>query len=575
MFNMRELLFGDELGGEMAGMNFKHLITEIGLDSKDLLGVDKIEGNIDLENEQENEQRNNTRPNTNESERMNKAPQTSLKPISQSVQFSTQQVSNANNERSSKNKISIANKFTKKALAKQKDEVDELNFEAPVTQNTEEDLKLEVLAIENNEKVFCLSDLIIPTNKKLLRRIEKYNAMLLNNDNKAHDEGDKEHQDKEKQDKEELENLVQKAKNVQKFIKVNYTYNEKFFDKTFFLENYNENTSHFISTDPANAANTVLLDQSKQLQQQQPNQQSQFSQQNQFSFHQNVNNISNINGLRNLDYNDSNKELLLNEVMERDSPNSLLRIYHNEYRKSNINPYFSIFYNTKHFKNTFNHVIHDSVICHSFQPIQQKNKLFNNNFIVFPNKNDLFDEETLLAPMNFKTHCGAKDLEMLQYYEKRMLQSLNQIAEQVESLEEYKGSAFADFEEKIGDRLAKSRFERSAIENQFKKENYEEALAKDEDFDDNDDGEVGGEGGKNKVLDGCDSTLLLNKNLFPKVSQTNPMDSYAFNEDSPGQASEPKSNLILFIKNTFNLFSLNQTSIRFRSAFNQGIQREE
>ena len=93
-------------------------------------------------------------------------------------------------------------------------------------------LGLDILSYEDKEKIYRLSDLFIPiNNNKLKKKIEKYNSKIINNI-------DKEEIDikKEEHEAQELKNLIFKSKNSQKYTKVNYSYNEKFFDKTFLLD---------------------------------------------------------------------------------------------------------------------------------------------------------------------------------------------------------------------------------------------------------------------------------------------------------------------------------------------------
>ena len=77
--------------------------------------------------------------------------------------------------------------------------------------------------------------LFIPKDQKIIKKIEKYNTDILTQPEKEKEPEPK----KEINDTEEIKNLIKKAKRNQKIIKLNVTYNEKFFDKTFFLENIN------------------------------------------------------------------------------------------------------------------------------------------------------------------------------------------------------------------------------------------------------------------------------------------------------------------------------------------------
>jgi hypothetical protein len=102
----------------------------------------------------------------------------------------------------------------------------------------EKDMNLKLICEQDGEKIYKLSDLFIPLDVKITRKIERYNMKYMTTCER--DKHDKEKQDepkKEVNETDELKNLIKKAARNQKHTKINVTYNEKFFDKTFFLEN--------------------------------------------------------------------------------------------------------------------------------------------------------------------------------------------------------------------------------------------------------------------------------------------------------------------------------------------------
>lgn len=153
-----DIIFGDVLGKELAGLN----ITKLGLNLNEIVG--------EAENEKEE-------------------------------------------------KTELVSEMTKE---KEDDEID-----LPLN---DDELNLDVLGIELGEKMFQFSDLYIPLNKKLKNKIIKYNQRII-------DDIEKVDQDiKKEQDEEDLKNIIYKSKKNQQYVNVNFTYNEKFFDKTFFSE---------------------------------------------------------------------------------------------------------------------------------------------------------------------------------------------------------------------------------------------------------------------------------------------------------------------------------------------------
>lgn len=145
--------------------------------------------------------------------------------------------------------VSEPNKTSKKMMKKlgnrkdnkrESDDSDEnLIFQRNIAAN-EKDLNLKLICLSDGEKIYKLSDLFIPRDEKVTKKIEKYNFKIMSISEK--DKQDKEADTKEKKeinDCEEIKHIIKKAKRNQKFTKINVTFNEKFFDRTFFLENIN------------------------------------------------------------------------------------------------------------------------------------------------------------------------------------------------------------------------------------------------------------------------------------------------------------------------------------------------
>lgn len=118
--------------------------------------------------------------------------------------------------------------------------------EDDVLPSNEKDLKLEVICIQDGEKIYKLSDLLIPIDQKKVKKIEAYmnremTAPERDKNDKDEDlrkrEKNEDFRKKEKNEKKEIANLIKKSRHNQKFCKVNITHNEKFFDKTLFLDN--------------------------------------------------------------------------------------------------------------------------------------------------------------------------------------------------------------------------------------------------------------------------------------------------------------------------------------------------
>ena len=111
--------------------------------------------------------------------------------------------------------------------------IDESNNPLPVN---ESDLNLEVICIQDGEKIYRLSDLLIPIDEKKIRKIESYMGKILTAPEKDKNEKEEDVKKKEKNEKKEIANLIKKSRRNQKYSKVNISYNEKFFDKTVFVD---------------------------------------------------------------------------------------------------------------------------------------------------------------------------------------------------------------------------------------------------------------------------------------------------------------------------------------------------
>ena len=125
----------------------------------------------------------------------------------------------------------------------------------------ENDLGVDVIYSDENEKIYKLTDLIIPLydNKKELT--ENYLRKIIEKVKKDKNEkNEKEDMKKrEKNEKEEILKLMKRSKKTQKYSKVNISYDEKFFDKTLFL---NKNNNEY--KDNENKNNNIEEEKNKQ-----------------------------------------------------------------------------------------------------------------------------------------------------------------------------------------------------------------------------------------------------------------------------------------------------------------------
>jgi len=96
--------------------------------------------------------------------------------------------------------------------------------------------------VHDGEKIYKLSDLFVPKDEKIIKKIERYNSKIMSISEKEKYEKEHDAQKKEINDTEEIKQIIKKAKRNQKFTKINITYDEKFFDRTHFLENIHATT---------------------------------------------------------------------------------------------------------------------------------------------------------------------------------------------------------------------------------------------------------------------------------------------------------------------------------------------
>lgn len=116
----------------------------------------------------------------------------------------------------------------------------EWTIQRKVPQETDLDLKL--ICIHDGEKIYKLSELFIPKDEKIIRKIERYNNKIMSISEKEKYDKENDGQKKEVNETDEIKQIIKKAKRNQKYTKINMTYDEKFFDRTHFLENIHAST---------------------------------------------------------------------------------------------------------------------------------------------------------------------------------------------------------------------------------------------------------------------------------------------------------------------------------------------
>jgi hypothetical protein len=193
---LQKLIFGDDIGNDLAGIN----LSQLGIGFNDFeIEQDEIDGkNLKKSTKGQNEKHKQI-----------------LNPKLKKLRKKENQLSQIHGR-------------------EREDEVD-------IGRLDEKDLNLKLICIHDGEKIYKLSDLFIPQDPKVVKKIEKYNMRYMTTTEKDKTDKDKPEGEtkKEVNDGEELKHLIKKAGRNQKYTKINVTFNEKFFDKTFFLENIN------------------------------------------------------------------------------------------------------------------------------------------------------------------------------------------------------------------------------------------------------------------------------------------------------------------------------------------------
>ena len=123
------------------------------------------------------------------------------------------------------------------------------NYDIPLSDNElesgekhdENELGVDVICSEEEGKIFKLTDLNIPLYENKKEWIENYLRKLRERVKK--DKNEKEEKEdikkREKNEKEEISKIMKRSKKNQKYSKINVGYDEKFFDKTLFIKNNN------------------------------------------------------------------------------------------------------------------------------------------------------------------------------------------------------------------------------------------------------------------------------------------------------------------------------------------------
>ena len=138
---------------------------------------------------------------------------------------------------------------------------DKNNNNNNIIYNSSNDLKLDIICIDDGEPIYKFSDLLIPIDKRTIKKLEKDLKRKINEDDKERNNNNNKEDNinnkkKENNEKDELAILMKKSKKNQKYSKVNINYNEKFFDKTLFVNNnnnYNYNNENFMDYERKNS----------------------------------------------------------------------------------------------------------------------------------------------------------------------------------------------------------------------------------------------------------------------------------------------------------------------------------
>ncbi len=265
---IKNIFLGDELDVDLRGLNFNSLglsLSDINIDENDVNNVNDNnapdEPLSDLSDDQKEEfvktkknDNNNKKPNSvnniktplsvNRKEKITKI-------IDNNQTVNSAQLSTNNNPNKKVSTDLIINSNKSSNIYKQPKPVEVKPKESNVVdllkpeQIKEKDMNLELVCIHNGEKIYKLSDLFVQQNESVIRRIEKYISKTMNNtekENKAEVTGETPVK-KDINETLELKQMIKKAKRNQKFQKLNFTYNEKYFDKTFFVDNSNINNT--------------------------------------------------------------------------------------------------------------------------------------------------------------------------------------------------------------------------------------------------------------------------------------------------------------------------------------------
>lgn len=262
---MKNIFLGDDLDVDLRGLNFNSIgfsLSDINIDENDNNNVKDNnapdEPLSDLSDDQKEEfvktKKNETKkPNSvnniktpltvNRKEKITKIIDNNQTVNSNGQANITTNKKVNNDVNNHVNKSPIVYKQPKPVEVKQKDT--NMGDLLKPEQIKEKDMNLELVCIHNGEKIYKLSDLFVQQNESVIRRIEKYISKTMNNtekENKAEVTGETPMK-KDINDTLELKQMIKKAKRNQKFQKLNFTFNEKYFDKTFFVDNSNINNT--------------------------------------------------------------------------------------------------------------------------------------------------------------------------------------------------------------------------------------------------------------------------------------------------------------------------------------------
>ena len=224
---LKQLVLGDDLADEFGDFNLGNLgfcLADFEVDQKD---------SKESQNEEKSSEKIEESPkNQNKKNRLGKKKLHFLKPPDDNENPKPNHISNKE-DFSNTNKISKISKISE-------------NSNKEIFQNNkipqEKDLDLKLICIHDGEKIYKLSDLFIPKDQKIIKKIERYNNKIMSISEKEKYEKENDGQKKDISESDEIKQIIKKAKRNQKFTKINITYDEKFFDRTHFLENIHAST---------------------------------------------------------------------------------------------------------------------------------------------------------------------------------------------------------------------------------------------------------------------------------------------------------------------------------------------